>query len=103
MQNNQQTGYQAKMQDLPSLHVGNLSDKIFDSELFGFFQRAGFRPHKAKVAIDSMTKKHKGFGFVAFHKVEDAEKAKEALNNQKLDNRQIRISWKVNKKELLND
>jgi len=81
MQVNQQTGQQSKMQDLPSLHVGNISDKIYDSELFGFFERAGFKPHKAKVAIDTMTKKHKGFGFVAFHRVEDAERAKETLNN----------------------
>ena len=66
---------------MPSLYIGNISENVYDSELFGFFERAGFRPHKAKVVIDKMTKKHKGFGFVAFHKLEDAEKAMEALNH----------------------
>ena len=38
---------------MSSLYIGNISENVYDSELFGFFERAGFRPHKAKVVIDT--------------------------------------------------
>lgn len=71
--------------------VGNLSWKTSDAELADFFAPFG-EVVKAKVVIDQMTGKSKGFGFVEMAEAADAAKAIEALNGQDLCGRPVRTS-----------
>jgi len=61
--------------DLPSLFVGDLDHSIYDSELFNFFKRNGFKPKKVKVILDKRNNRHKGFAYVAFFSQEQADGA----------------------------
>jgi RNA recognition motif-containing protein len=92
-----QSSSPSKVAQMPSLHIGGLSKEVYDMELYKFFERNGFKPYKAKAIIDHLTKKHKGFGYVAFEKKEDAQAAMDKLNFFSIGDKQIRITWKQNK------
>jgi RNA recognition motif-containing protein len=73
------------------LYVGNLSYSTGDAEL-----RAAFEPHgrvvAAEVVTDRVTGQSRGFGFVEFGTIEEANSALGALNEQSLDGRTIHVS-----------
>lgn len=53
----------------------------------------------AKVIKDRETGKSKGFGFVEFATVEEAVKAKEAMDGAELDGRTIKVDYAQEKAE----
>lgn len=53
----------------------------------------------ARVITDRETGKSRGFGFVEFANVEDASKAKEAMDWVELDGRAIKVDFAQDKKE----
>lgn len=73
------------------LFVGGLSWDTTDASLQDFFSKVG-NVVSAKVITDRYSGKSKGFGFVEMGTDEEAEKAKQELNGQTLDERQIAVS-----------
>ncbi|KAL2533718.1 RNA-binding (RRM/RBD/RNP motif) family protein [Abeliophyllum distichum] len=68
---------------LSTKNVG-LSRSTTDENLFNAFASFG-RLLEAKVIIDRASGRSKGFGFVTYETVEDAEKAREGMNAKFLD------------------
>lgn len=71
--------------------VGNLAYSTGDDSL-----QAAFKPHgdlvSAQVIMDRMTGQSRGFGFVEFGNVADAQRAIEAMNGAMLDGRSIIVN-----------
>ncbi|KAG8376425.1 hypothetical protein BUALT_Bualt09G0062100 [Buddleja alternifolia] len=68
----------------PKLFISGLSRNTTDENLFKAFAPFG-RLHEAKVIIDRGSGRSKGFGFVTYKTVEEAEKAREGMNAKFLD------------------
>lgn len=62
------------------LYVGNLSYRADDDGLTQLFSQAG-SVTSAKIIVDKLSGKSKGFGFVEMATAEEAEKAKEMFHN----------------------
>lgn len=62
------------------LYVGNLSYKADEQGLTELFSQAG-NVTSAKIIVDKLSGRSKGFGFVEMETVEEAEKAIEMYNN----------------------
>lgn len=73
------------------LYVGNLSYQVDDAMLSKYFAEAG-EVVEAKVIVDKMSGRSKGFGFVTMADAEMAKKAIEMLNEKDMDGRKIRVS-----------
>lgn len=73
------------------LFIGNLSWDTNDSKLAEFFSQAG-TVVSASVITDRYSGRSKGFGFVEMSTEDEAEQAKQKLNGQELDSRQIVVS-----------
>ena len=76
-----------------TLYVGNLSTSTDENRLHSFFTPYG-QVMTTRIMRDIYTLESRRFGFVSFGNVEEAQKAKDALNYQKLDNFEIRICFK---------
>lgn len=80
------------------LFVGNISwgiDWRQLKDIFGEFGEVAF----VRIVSDRETGKSKGFGFVEFTNVEDAVKAKDAMQGKEIDGRELRIDFAQEKKE----
>lgn len=73
------------------LFVGGLPWATTDDALQSFFAAAG-TVTSAKVIVDKMTGKSRGFGFVEMSTPEEAQKAVNELNGKDLDGRQIIVN-----------
>ncbi|KAL3642507.1 hypothetical protein CASFOL_013322 [Castilleja foliolosa] len=69
---------------IPKLFVSGLSRNTTDENLRNAFAPFG-RLQEAKVIIDRGSGRSKGFGFVTYDTVEEAEKAREGMNAKYLD------------------
>ena len=74
------------------LFVGNLSWNLNWQELKDIFKEYG-EVAFVRVVTDRETGRSKGFGFVEFTTVEDAISAKEAMDGQEIDGRELRIDF----------
>ncbi|XP_055807534.1 organelle RRM domain-containing protein 2, mitochondrial [Solanum dulcamara] len=68
----------------PKLFVSGLSRYTSDENLKKAFENFG-NLTEAKVITDRATGRSKGFGFVAYETIEEAEKAREGMNAKFLD------------------
>ena len=73
------------------LFVGSLSFNVTDQALSDAFTQAG-TVVSAKVIIDRMTGRSKGFGFVEMGSQEEANKAIEMWNGKPLDGRPVVVN-----------
>jgi len=73
------------------LYVGNLPFNVTEDALNELFAECG-AVQSAKVVLDKMTGKSKGFGFVEYDSEEDARKAIEKFDGYELDGRTIKVS-----------
>lgn len=73
------------------LYIGGLSYGTSESGLKEGFAQAG-NVVSAKIIIDKMTGRSKGFGFVEFTTPEEAAKAIEMFNEKEFDGRRIKVS-----------
>ena len=81
---------QTKQQKGRSLFVRSLPQNATSESLTNYFSQ--FLPVKhATVVIDSESKKTKGYGFVTFADVEDAQSAKDAINGSLFEGRKIKV------------
>ncbi len=76
---------------MTKLFVGNLSWSTTDDSLRAFFEQVG-AVQSARVIMDKMSGRSRGFGFVEMPNAEEAAKAIADLNEQDLDGRNIRIN-----------
>lgn len=73
------------------LFVGNLSWGVTDESLKEFFAQVG-EVVEAKVIVDRMKNRSKGFGFVTMATEELAQAAIDQLNGKEVDGRAINVS-----------
>jgi len=73
------------------LYIGGLSYGTSENALKEGFAPAG-NVVSAKVIMDKMTGRSKGFGFVEFATPEEAAKAIEMFNEKEFDGRRIKVS-----------
>ena len=76
-----------------TLYIGNLSPMTEEKNLHTVFLPYG-NVLNTRIMRDIYTQETRRFGFVSFSNIEEAQKAKEAMNYQKLDNFEIRICFK---------
>lgn len=74
------------------LFIGGLSWNTDNNSLTTAFSKFGTTT-ECKVIVDKVTGKSKGFGFVTFETQEAATAALEAMNNQALDGRTIKVDY----------
>ncbi|MDF1682706.1 MAG: RNA-binding protein [Patescibacteria group bacterium] len=80
------------------LFIGGLSWGLEWQDVKDVFKEYG-EVTFVKVIKDRETGKSKGFGFVEFENVEDAVKAKEALDGADLNERTIKVDYAVEKEQ----
>ncbi len=73
------------------LFVGSLSYNVTDDQLQEFFAQAG-TVESAKVIIDRVSGRSRGFGFVEMSSDEEAQKAVDELNGKEIDGRAIVVN-----------
>lgn len=73
------------------LFVGNLSWKMSDEDLQAVFAPYG-EIEEAVIAMDKISGRSRGFGFVTFANAEDADAAIEALNGTDVAGRNIGVN-----------
>lgn len=78
------------------LYVGNMNYSTDESSLKQLFSSYG-NVISAKVIIDRMTGKSKGFGFVEIENDDDAKKAIDALNGKEFMGRTLRVNEAMEK------
>lgn len=78
------------------LFIGGLSWNTNNESLQEAFSKFG-ETTECKVVTDKMTGKSKGFGFVAFTTQDAATACLEAMNNQMLDGRTIKVDYATEK------
>eukprot|EP00244_Chara_vulgaris_P003226 TRINITY_DN1582_c0_g1_i2.p1 TRINITY_DN1582_c0_g1~~TRINITY_DN1582_c0_g1_i2.p1 ORF type:complete len:168 (-),score=24.00 TRINITY_DN1582_c0_g1_i2:82-585(-) len=78
------------------LFVGGLAWAADDNTLRNAFAEYG-SVTEAKVIVDRVTGRSRGYGFVCFETEEDASKARDGMNNQEWMGRIIRVDWAVQK------
>ena len=74
------------------IFVGNLSFQVNDFDLEDLFKQYG-EVLSAKVIVDRMTGRSKGFGFVEMSTEDGAKQAVEALNGADVKGRQVNVSF----------
>ena len=78
------------------LYVGNMNYSTDDASLKDLFSSYG-NVISAKVIIDRMTGKSKGFGFVEMENDDDAKKAIDTLNGKEFMGRNLRVNEAMEK------
>ena len=73
------------------IYVGNLPYSTTDEDLKGLFAAHG-EVASARVVVDRMTGRSKGFGFVEMADRTQAQQAIEALNGYEVDGRKLRVN-----------
>ncbi|MDD2235701.1 MAG: RNA-binding protein [Kiritimatiellae bacterium] len=73
------------------IYVGNLPYDAMDGDLQELFEQYG-KVTSARVVIDKMSGRSKGFGFVAMSEKAEADKAIEAINGQDFMGRPLRVN-----------
>ena len=87
--------YQRKdYNNLVGLYVGNLSHKIYDLDLYRFFNSKGYKIASAKVMYDRDTSKSRGYGYLNFYNEEEAQRCLAEQSNAVIDGKQIVLNKK---------
>lgn len=73
------------------LYVGNLSYKTTDADLQDYFSQAG-PVTSVNVMMDKFTGRSRGFAFIEYATVEEANKAVELLHNKEFQGRALTVN-----------
>ena len=93
---------QTKQQKGRSLFVRSLPQNATSESLTNFFSQ--FLPVKhATVVTDSESKRTKGYGFVTFADVEDAQSAKDAINGSLFEGQKIKVELAEPRHRVVNE
>ncbi|CAF0921947.1 unnamed protein product, partial [Adineta ricciae] len=80
---------------VPRIIVRNLNFKVKEEQLKKAFEKCGSAINN--ISVVSRNGISKGFGFVTFDKLEDAQKAIQTMNGQKLLGRPMAVDWSLPK------
>ncbi len=80
------------MEEEKKIYLGNLDFGLKEEDLKKFIEEKGLSPKEVKIISDKFSGRSKGFGFAEFEAEEDAQKAIDALNEQELNGRKLRVS-----------
>ncbi len=73
------------------IYVGNLAYSTTDEDLRGFFAAYG-TVSSARVCVDRMTGRSKGFGFVEMPNNDEAQAAINGMNGREVEGRALRVN-----------
>lgn len=73
------------------IYVGNLAYSTTDEALNALFAQYG-TVNSARVCVDRMSGRSKGFGFVDMPNQEEAQAAVDAINGREVDGRPLRVN-----------
>jgi cold-inducible RNA-binding protein len=73
------------------LFVGNLSYKTLENDLQDYFSQAGV-VSSVNLMLDKFTGKSRGFAFVEYSTLEEANKAVEMFHNKEFQGRQLTVN-----------
>jgi RNA recognition motif-containing protein len=74
------------------LYIGNLPHLTADQELQSWIEEHGFKVETVQIIRDLDTGGSRGFAFAELPEVTSAEEAVKALNGQKMDGHNLRVS-----------
>jgi RNA recognition motif-containing protein len=74
-----------------NIYVSNLSFNVTDADLKEVFEAYG-AVSSAKIVMDKMTQRSRGFGFVEMDSQEEARQAITGLDGTSLDNRTLNVN-----------
>ncbi len=74
------------------LYIGNLPHLTAELELQTWIEQNGFKVESVQVIRDLDTGASRGFGFVELPEVRNAQEAVDALNGQKMEGNNLRVS-----------
>jgi len=81
-----------------TLYIGNLDKTVTENLIFDRFSKYG-KITRFQIMRDKVRNESRGFAFIEYANVKDAEAAKNQLNNEKLQTRYIRVMWKGDHKK----
>lgn len=76
---------------MTKLYVGNLSSEVTTDDLQRIFGNKGFQVTSARVICDREGGRSRGFGFVEFASLDDAERAIDQLNGADMKGRALLV------------
>lgn len=74
------------------LYIGNIPHKTAEPELQAWLESHGFKVETIQVIKDLDTGESRGFAFAELPEVLDAQEAVSALNGQKMEGNNLRVS-----------
>ena len=80
------------MEDEKKVYIGNLEFSVTEEELKQAIEEKGISVKEVKIITDKFSGKSKGFGFAEFETEESAQQTIDALNDQELKGRPLRVS-----------
>jgi len=81
-----------------NIYVGNLHYDVTEDDLRSLFEQYG-QVDSAKIIIDKLTGKSKGFGFIEMPDDADGQKAIDELNGAELKGRNLKVNLAREKSE----
>jgi RNA recognition motif-containing protein len=80
------------MEDEKKVYIGNLEFSVTEEEVRKAIEDKGISVKEVKIITDKFSGKSKGFGFAEFETEEGAQQTIDALNDQDLKGRPLRVS-----------
>ena len=80
------------MEEEKKIYIGNLEFGTSEDDLKKFIEEKGLSAKDVKIITDKFSGKSKGFGFAEFETEEQTQQAIDALNEQELNGRALRVS-----------
>lgn len=80
------------------LGVFGLNFQTEDRDIRRAFEKYG-RLDKVKLVTDPRTGRSRGFAFIYFQNVEDAEEAKERMHGHEVDGSHVRVEYSISNRE----
>jgi RNA recognition motif-containing protein len=80
------------MEEEKKIYIGNLEFGVTEDILKKCIEEKGLTAKEVKIISDKFSGKSKGFGFAEFETEEQAQQAIDALNEQELNGRAMRVS-----------
>lgn len=81
------------------LYVGDLEELVTEEMLFNYFSKFGFI-YSVRVLRDFRNKKSRGFAFVTFYVLREADNARINANHDQILSNPIRVTWKKNLRDM---
>jgi polyadenylate-binding protein len=93
------SGPMVGQRNFPTLYVGDLDEAVTEEMLYNFFIKYG-PIYSVRIMRDLQNKKSRGFAFLSYYNIRDAENAKTNSNHEYILSNPIRVTWKKNLREL---